>query len=239
MKASRKKQASPSHRLVLFEHPFTISLKTWHIDVMPLYAYLSHVVRPRKTPIPGDHFDSRFQVSMKRFFSMVFISLYLYNIVGYLALFTMLQYQVRNDVKTMLKAGVSEEELVTFAFHTASLYGGAYGIQWIDENEFRYKGHMYDIVQMSTTNDTSYLVCINDLQEKQLFENLDSQVRREMGGSSKPGKLDSFKDVFKNSYVLKPFDVKPLRTTEIIGDLPEDRYVSADLDIPLHPPRLI
>ncbi len=174
---------------------------------------------------------------MKRIFSLVFISLYIYNIIGYLALFSALQYQVRSEVKNMLKAGVPEHELVKFSFHTPSLQNGFYGIQWIEENEFRHNGNMYDVVHMNTAHDTTYLFCVNDTQEKYLFENLDSHVQREMGGSAKPGKLDSFKDVFKDSYAQKCIDFNLLPRTGIQPELLADQYTSVDPDTPLLPPR--
>lgn len=174
---------------------------------------------------------------MRRLFALVFISLYLYNIVGYLALFSVLQYQVRNEVKNMLKAGVSEKELVKFAFHTPSLRNGIYQIQWIDKNEFRYDGRMYDVVRSTAAQDTTYVFCINDTQENRLFENLDTHVQREMDGSAKPGKFDAFKDVFKDSYAYRFIHFNLLSCTGIIVDLLVDQYVSVELDMPFLPPR--
>ncbi len=176
---------------------------------------------------------------MKRIFSLVFISLYLYNIVGYLALFSVLQYQVRTEVRTILKAGVSDKELVRFAFPTSSLRGGMNEIQWIDDSEFRHDGKMYDVVHITAAHDTTYLLCMNDTQEKRLFENLDSHVQREMGGSAKPGKLDGFKDVFKDSYAQRYIHFSLLPRTGTIVDLTADTYASVDLDTPLLPPRLL
>lgn len=175
---------------------------------------------------------------MRRLFALVFIFLYLYNIVGYLALFSVLQHRVQNEVKNMLKAGVSEKELVQFAFHTPSLDNGTYQVQWIETNEFRYEKNMYDVVHSSTMYDTTYFFCIDDTQEKRLFENLDSHVQREMDGSAQPGKFDPFKDVFKDSFAYRFIHFNLLPRTGIIVDLPADQYVSVELDMPFLPPRL-
>jgi hypothetical protein len=48
---------------------------------------------------------------------------------------------------------------------------------WKHSREFSYKGSMYDIVRTDTINQNTFLFyCVNDIQEKQLFANLDKMV---------------------------------------------------------------
>lgn len=175
---------------------------------------------------------------MKRFLALIFLFLYLYNIAGYLAVFSVLQYRVRDEMKRMLKATVQEGELIKLAFHEPSLEKGLYSIQWITDDEFRFNGSMYDILRSDTSADTVYFVCINDVQEEQLFSHLDSHVQRHMGDTGQAGKLDLFKDVFKDSHIKYFVPSASLPFTGVVVDLSHLDYLSIDLDVPFLPPRI-
>jgi hypothetical protein len=175
---------------------------------------------------------------MKRLIVSIFLLLYVYNFAGYLAVFSVLQYQVRKDMKLKLKESVPQSELILVTFHTASLEGGLYPIQWVDQNEFRYNGGMYDIVRSHTSEDTTYFQCVNDVQEEVLFSDLNKHVQKHMGNSEEQTKLDSFRDVFKNSF---PYPVAFPVTLVLTGMLPRigpTQYHSIDPEVPFHPPRL-
>ncbi len=175
---------------------------------------------------------------MKKFVAIVFLSLYVYNIAGYLALFAVMQQRARAEIKKALKLSVPEHELHHFAFHTYSLQAGHYPIQWIEEHEFRYNGGMYDIVRSHTKHDTTYFVCVNDVQEERLFAHLDSHVQRHMGDSGQPGKFDSFKDVFKDSLARAAYVAPTGTACEKL--LPPDlhEYLFFEPEVPSLPPRI-
>lgn len=135
---------------------------------------------------------------MRRFVVILFLFLYFYNTVGYLALIAVLQYRVRTEVKELLKHSVPDSALITLAFPTHSLRSSDV-LQWLDDHEFRYGKNLYDVVRSFTRGDTTYFVCLNDTQEELLLEHLDDHVQRQMGTSGLADRLDAFKDVFKNS----------------------------------------
>ena len=176
---------------------------------------------------------------MRRSFALVFLFLYLYNIAGYLAVFSVLQYRIRTEVKKMIKESVPQSELIQFAFYTSSLERGDYHLQWTKENEFRHAGSMYDIVRSHISGDSTYFLCVNDVQEDHLFASLDSHVQRHMGDSGLAGKFDSFKNVFQDSYISRPPQSEVQEPTGKIIVRPLDKYVSVDRDVPFLPPRFL
>jgi hypothetical protein len=176
---------------------------------------------------------------MKRFFALLFLFLYLYNIVGYLAIFSVMQLRIRSEVKKMLKANLPESKLTTFAFCTVGLENDEYPIQWIEDHEFRYDGSLYDIARSYSRGDTTYFVCINDKQEDQLFAHLDNHVQRHMEDSGKPSKLDSFKDVFKDSFARSLAAVGIFSYEGIIAASPLRCYLPVELDVLVQPPRML
>lgn len=175
---------------------------------------------------------------MKKFVALIFLSLYVYNIAGYLALFAVMQQRARAEIKRTLKESVPEGDLFYFAFHTQLLESGQYAIQWIEEDEFRHNGSMYDIVRRHVSQDTTYFVCVNDLQEEKLFAHLDSHVQRHMGDAGQLGKYDSFKDVFKDSLLRTPCVPFPGVAFNKLIPCKACLYLFTEPDVPSLPPRI-
>lgn len=123
---------------------------------------------------------------MKRFISIALVSLYLFNLFGYMATFVAAQAQIRREVKARIKQRVPAGDLVLISITPAT----ASSLQWIKSFEFRYRGGLYDIVRVEQRADTTRFFCINDLQEESLFAGLDEHVRRQMESDqrcSRPG----------------------------------------------------
>ena len=177
------------------------------------------------------------QSFMRRFFALIFLSLYLYNIVGYLAVFSVIQYRIRSEVRKLLKESVPDSQLHHFSFHTGTLERGEYQIQWIEDHEFRREGQMFDVVRSFVVNDTTYVVCINDVEEEKLFEHLDNHVKRQMEHNGQSGKFDSFKDVFQDSHRTIILVFHRLDFSGEVIALSLDGYLSIALDVPFLPPR--
>lgn len=174
---------------------------------------------------------------MKRFFALLFLFLYVYNLVGYLAVFSFLQYRIHGEVKRMLKASVPASELILFAFHTAKLENGEYPLQWLKKNEFRYRGGMFDIVTSRVNRDSTYFMCINDIQEERLFKNIGNHVQRHMNDSNDQKNLDAFKDILKMSYTSRVVSFGALLLMGTVAGYPSTPYDSIKPDVPFLPPR--
>lgn len=95
---------------------------------------------------------------------------------------------------------------------------------------------MYDVVQTRTSGDSTYFMCINDVSEERLFANLDRQVQREMSDSGKFCSLDSFKDLFKDSYHNPLMTRDPLTVVGRCIDLTSQDIISVTTNAPFHPP---
>jgi hypothetical protein len=172
---------------------------------------------------------------MKRTFAYLFLLLYVYNLAGYLVVFSVRQNLVRSEIKRTIKESVPLSEFIQFVFHTESLGNGMQNLQWIDDHEFRYAGGMYDIVRSHTAGDSTFFLCVNDVQEEVLFADLDSHVQREMGNKS--GMLDAFRDVFKNSHTVSHGSGPALTVIAASGLPAPDLYESCTPEISSPPPR--
>lgn len=135
---------------------------------------------------------------MKRLVAILLLFLYLHNFAGYLAAFVLLQSRVRSDIERSITSGLPDDVLTLLVFKSSSLGNDEPAVQWLDDNEFRYEGSMYDVVRIRTSGDSVYFLCVNDVEEERLFAGLDRHVDREMTG--KTAALDSVQDAFKDSY---------------------------------------
>ena len=86
--------------------------------------------------------------------------------------------QVRHTIKQRIKAGVPEEERVTFRFSADQLRD----LDWEEiDREFRLDGRMFDVVaRRDLGKGTIELSCIDDKQETLLFAHLDAMTDRAM-----------------------------------------------------------
>ena len=95
------------------------------------------------------------------------------------------QARIRREVKSQIKAGVPEDQLHHIAFSNSARNQ----IDWTRKNfEFRLNGEMFDIVFSETKDDSIHFYCINDREEKLLFENLAELVKKRLGEDSRSSK---------------------------------------------------
>lgn len=175
--------------------------------------------------------------STKRFFVLIFLFLYFYNFVGYLAVFGVLQYRVKSEVRRMLLASVPESELVRLRFATVSLFGEDSPVQWLEPTEFRYCGGMYDVARILVETDTTTIYALRDDQEEQLFAGFDKHVHRHMGASAAQARLDHFQEVFKDSFIGNAPELSGIASSGLFVEAVCLLYVPITLDIPSPPPR--
>ncbi len=174
---------------------------------------------------------------MKRAIAVVFLFLYAYNFVGYLAVFTALQHRAKKTVKRTLMAHVPESQLVRFSFFTPQVEQRESPLQWIEENEFRYRGGLYDVARMFSSGDSTIILALRDDQEERLFADLDKHVSRHMGTSTEQARLDAFQEVFKDSYVARISGLDRLHIVGIVWSLLPNTYTPVTLENPSPPPR--
>jgi len=171
---------------------------------------------------------------VKRVIAILFLTLYVYNIAGYYAVFKALQCEVRADIKRQVKETVPEDEL----FLIAVPLGAENMLQWLKEHEFRYQGSLYDVVRHHTSNDTTYYHCVNDTQEEQLFENLEAHVRAQTNSGGLPQKAaDVFKNIAKDYFPQRSVVELHLPSGTIVTGAAEILFASFTPDVLTPPPR--
>lgn len=85
--------------------------------------------------------------------------------------FKVFEMKYSREVKTMIKNGVKEDDLVQFKFHQSIYKLNTENFKWMKKNEFMLDGNMYDIVRTEFKNDSVTFYCIHDFKESKLFAN--------------------------------------------------------------------
>ncbi len=109
--------------------------------------------------------------NVKRIASTLLLFLFLFNIIGYYAVFLLLSSENKAEIVKMTQ---DENLLETIRIHRSEVKN----IVFKDEGkELLYKGEMYDVKTSSIDGDFIVFRCINDKSEKQLLAGLDSHVK--------------------------------------------------------------
>lgn len=103
---------------------------------------------------------------MKKYITILILSVFLFNIGGYYLWFSVLQYHVQNEIRQEIRKGLKEDDLTLIIVPA----GGESSLRWIRPGkEFRYKGEMYDVVRTRNQHRQKQYYCIADTKEKQLI----------------------------------------------------------------------
>ena len=82
-----------------------------------------------------------------------------------------MKYSIKSEMKTKIKKSLNANEYQFFNLNKISKENS---FKWEKKDkEFWYNGRIYDIVKIEKSG---VLKCIDDIQEKKLFQNLDSYV---------------------------------------------------------------
>lgn len=114
---------------------------------------------------------------MKKLTVIGLLTIFLFNTAGYYIVFKTAQYRIKKEIKKEIKLNLHADELTVIRIPLS----GISSINWVEENkEFIYFDQMFDIVKSTSDNFFITYYCINDKQEKTLFQNLENQVLKQV-----------------------------------------------------------
>ena len=175
---------------------------------------------------------------MKKITSILILSLFIYNTIGFLALHPILSIYYKYVGLEQANKPSEEELIERLIFNKKDIQKGKIDFRWIHSREFKYNGDMYDIVKKEETDKQLIVHCINDTKEKKLEEEFEKRVHKNSSEDKRlPVKINIINSLFS----------EPIQSEQIKNDLVyeqsfnnwrTDFYQSLFLDIPSPPPRL-
>jgi hypothetical protein len=114
---------------------------------------------------------------MKKILSILFLLIFLFNLAGYFVIFKMMQYSARQEMITLIKKNIPDQELVKVVVPNC-LIPSSSDFRFTEEGEFIYKGRYYDIVRQRSEGNNTIFYCINDTNEEKLFDGLNEHIKQ-------------------------------------------------------------
>lgn len=103
---------------------------------------------------------------MKNAISYIVLAVFVHHIIGFYPYFRYQQSNIRSQIKKQIKSGLSDSNLTEIVVNGANMHL----VHWTKEGEeFRYRGEMYDIVRTEIRDNGTAYVCMNDMQETDLY----------------------------------------------------------------------
>lgn len=134
---------------------------------------------------------------MRKLGSLLFLCVFLFNIVGYYPVFLLRQQNARNGISKIIDEKVTSGMLVVFTINEKEIAS----LKWIREDEFSYKDELFDVVFRETESDgRCRLYCINDKKEKALISGLKMHIAKhlENSGNNPDKKQNQVKPLLKD-----------------------------------------
>lgn len=103
------------------------------------------------------------------------------------------QKQIKREIKKMIFSGIDPARLECIALPEKDLDRPDGIFQFVDKNEFKYYGRMYDIVRRETRGDTVYFYSIRDEKEEKLIADFIREMKKNNGSNSFPEEDDLMK----------------------------------------------
>ena len=172
---------------------------------------------------------------MRKLISYSLFLLVIWQIVGFVGYFEVSHFSLKKEIKSLLKRGVPEDELITFTFNQKELNE----LKWLKKNEFEFNGNLYDVVKTEKLPGSKWkLACISDKQETLLFANLSQNVASNLGDSKHPTPLFSLMKILHFPLLVNDYHVKVNEGFEVDNHghvfiyLPHESIKSVRIDTP-------
>lgn len=115
---------------------------------------------------------------MRRIVAIALLLLLLFNVLGFYGIFMGLQYQNRQQLVQRFDADqYDESQTITFKVPLSIPYAGDRQDYVRVDGEFEYEGEFFHMIKQRLSQDTLYVVCVNDQQSKRIHRALTDYVK--------------------------------------------------------------
>ncbi|MEI6123867.1 MAG: hypothetical protein WCQ95_09565 [Bacteroidota bacterium] len=114
---------------------------------------------------------------MRKLLSILLVSSILFNTCGYYFTFVIIKQGFRHDFRHHLNFAATKNDRVQLAITDAEIKAVHSQFRWMEQDEFRYKGKMYDVINSQKHGDTNLFVCLNDKKEEAMLAKYEGFVK--------------------------------------------------------------
>jgi len=114
---------------------------------------------------------------VRRLIPLFIIVLLMFNISGYYFTALMIQKGYKKQFRKHIRCNANEENTEILVISDAEIQRHDSPFKWMEEDEFRYYGKMYDIVKSEKQGDTNIFYCVNDKNEEKLLARFENYMK--------------------------------------------------------------
>lgn len=114
---------------------------------------------------------------MRKLLSIILISALLFNVFGYYFTFIIIQKGYKKQFRKHISYNTSTENTEILIISDAEIHQHNSPFKWMEEDEFRYHGKMYDIVKSEKQGDNNIFHCVNDKNEEKLLARYENYLK--------------------------------------------------------------
>lgn len=131
---------------------------------------------------------------MRRIVAIALLLLLLFNVLGFYGIFIGLQYQNRQQLAQRFDADqYDESRTITFKVPLSIPYAGDRQDYVRVDGEFEHEGEFFHMIKQRLSQDTLYVVCVNDQQSKRIHRAMTDYVKT--FSDDVPGSQDQSKTI--------------------------------------------
>lgn len=119
---------------------------------------------------------------MRQFFAILLLISFSVQIRGYHIYFHYQQANIKKAAKRAIRLRLKEGNTEEFVFSLSDVHEMP---EWIDENEFSFRGEMYDVIEKKIEGGKIYIRCVSDKKEAALIDNYRKITQDDFARSSK------------------------------------------------------
>ena len=177
---------------------------------------------------------------MKKCISLFVAILLFINSGGFIILFYQLQQHVKKEILSSIREGeYNVNEVARFVLSKKDLNKNVNGYVWENAHEFKYRGRLYDIINISYKNDTAYLNCVNDITEEKLVKSFNDEVNQLASGKLNSSKIKtSLINLISQALLKNSSGLSLWQDNRRFPDNFVENILLSESKIPTPPPRL-
>lgn len=99
---------------------------------------------------------------------IVILTFLLSNSIGVVIVYQQIKFYHKRTIREQIKKNNFSQVIELLSFSKKDLKDKSILIEFIEKNEFRFKGKLYDIISTQETEDSIFYKCINDTKEEEL-----------------------------------------------------------------------
>jgi hypothetical protein len=122
---------------------------------------------------------------MKKITAILLASLIIFDSCGYVFIYLELSSFFKSDALTRINDFIPDKELEILTFAVSDLNHSRQDLQFLEHNEIRYRGSMYDIFKTEYKSDSVFFYCLNDKKESYLEQAFSKYIESKTNESSK------------------------------------------------------